>query len=136
VAAGATLGNDRYLPDAWGTQILPELAPQAGDVLIEKPRQSPFYRTLLEDELRARGIEVVVVAGVTSNCCVDSTIRDAAMRDFDVLVLEDCVGAFAAEQHLHTATLENAARFFGVVATSADFLAALDRVPATAEDAS
>jgi nicotinamidase-related amidase len=127
-AAGAsgTLGNDRYLADAWGTQIVPELAPREGDVVIEKPRQSPFYRTPLEDELRGRGIETVVVAGVTTNCCVDSTIRDAAMRDFDVLVLEDCVAAFGAERHLHTATLENAARFFGVVASSSDLQAALD----------
>jgi len=131
-AAGATLGNDLYLPDAWGTQIVASLAPQPGDVLIEKPRQSPFYRTSLEEELRARDVEFVVVAGVTTNCCVDSTIRDAAVRDFDVLVLEDCVGAFGAEQHLHTATLENAMRFFGVVTTSEVFLAGLERDAATA----
>jgi nicotinamidase-related amidase len=129
-AAAASLGNDRYLPDAWGTQIAPPLAGHPGDVLVEKPRQSPFFRTPLEDELRARQIDVVVVAGVTTNCCVDSTIRDAAMRDFDVLVLEDCVAAFGAERHLHTATLENASRFFGVVASSADFLAALGGRPA------
>jgi biuret amidohydrolase len=128
-AGAASLGNDRYLPHAWGSQIVPELAPRPGDVLIEKPRQTPFFRTSLEDELRSRGIEVVAVAGVTTNCCVDSTIRDAAVRDFDVLVLEDCVAAFGAEQHLHGATLENAARFFGVVATSTDFLAALPSLP-------
>jgi nicotinamidase-related amidase len=128
-AAAASLGNDRYLPDAWGTQIAPPLA-GLGDVLVEKARQSPFFGTPLEEELRARGIEVVVVAGVTTNCCVDSTIRDASMRDFDVLVLEDCVAAFGAERHLHTATLENAARFFGVVAPSADFLAVLGGGPA------
>jgi nicotinamidase-related amidase len=129
-AAAASLGNDRYLPDAWGTQIAPPLAGHAGDVLVEKPRQSPFFRTGLENELRARGVEVVVVAGVTTNCCVDSTIRDASMRDFDVLVLDDCVAAFGAERHLHTATLENASRFFGVVTSSADFLAALGGVRA------
>jgi nicotinamidase-related amidase len=131
-AGNATLGNDRYLPDAWGTQIVPALGPRPGDVLIEKPRQSPFFGTKLEQELRARAIEVVIVAGVTTNCCVDSTIRDAAVRDFDVLVLEDCVAAFGAEQHLHTATLENAARFFGVVVPSVDFLGQLG-VPVHAE---
>ena len=124
-AAAATLGNDRYLAEAWGTQIVEPLAPQAGDLLIEKPRQSPFHGTPLEAELRRRDVEFVVVTGVTTNCCVDSTIRDAAVRDFEVLVLEDCVGAFGAERHLHAATLENAARFFGVVTTSEVFLAAL-----------
>ena len=94
-AAAASLGNDRYLPDAWGSQIVPQLTGHAGDVVVEKSRQSPFFRTPLEDELRARGIEVVVVAGVTTNCCVDSTIRDASMRDFDVLVLGDCVAGSA-----------------------------------------
>lgn len=123
-AAAGTLGNARYLPDAWGTQIVPELLP-FGDVVIEKPRQSPFYETSLEGELRARNLDTVVVAGVTTNCCVDCTIRDAAVRDFDVLVLSDCVGAFAAERHLHDATLENAGRFFGVVSTADEFLVAL-----------
>jgi nicotinamidase-related amidase len=123
-AAAGTLGGARYLPDAWGTQIVPELLPYA-DVVIDKPRQSPFYETSLEGELRARNCEYIVVAGVTTNCCVDCTIRDAAVRDFDVLVLSDCVGAFAAERHLHDATLENAARFFGVVSTSDAFLSAL-----------
>lgn len=123
-APAATLGNSRYDPEAWGTQIVPDVA-ELGDLLIEKPRQSPFYRTELEQELRSRGISYVVVAGVTTNCCVDCTIRDAAVRDFDVLVLSDCVAAFAAEHHLHHATLENAARFFGVVADGDEFLAAL-----------
>jgi biuret amidohydrolase len=123
-AAAGTLGNSRYLPDAWGTQILPELLEHC-DVVVDKPRQSPFYETPLEGELRTRGIEFVAVAGVTTNCCVDCTIRDASVRDFDVLVLDDCVGAFAAERHLHDATLENAGRFFGVVAGSGAFLEAL-----------
>lgn len=123
-AAPATLGNSRYDADAWGTQILPAVA-EHGDLLIEKPRQSPFHRTALDDELKARGIEFVAIAGVTTNCCVDCTIRDAAVRDYDVLVLSDCVAAFGAERHLHDATLENAERFFGMVASSGDFLAAL-----------
>jgi biuret amidohydrolase len=123
-AAPGTLGNARYLPDAWGTQIVPELQ-RPGDLVVDKPRQSPFHRTDLEETLRSRGIDTVVVTGVTTNCCVDSTIRDASVRDFDVLVLADCVGAFAAERHLHDATLENAGRFFGVVATSDDLYAAL-----------
>jgi nicotinamidase-related amidase len=123
-APAGTLGNSRYAPDAWGTQIVPEVAAH-GDLVVEKPRQSPFHRTDLEEELRSRGLEYIAVAGVTTNCCVDCTIRDAAVRDFDVLVLSDCVAAFGAERHLHDATLENAARFFGVVARGDELLAAL-----------
>jgi nicotinamidase-related amidase len=73
--------------------------------VIEKPRQSAFYRTSLGDDLVARGIDAVAIAGVTTNCCVDTTARDAYMRDLDVVVLSDGVAAFGRERHLHDATL-------------------------------
>ncbi len=126
-AAPATLGNDRYAPGAWGTAITDELTPTARDIVIEKPRQSGFYRTTLGDDLAARGIDTVAIAGVTTNCCVDTTTRDAFMRDLDVIVLSDAVAAFGQERHLHDATLENLALFFGVVATSGELLTGLRR---------
>jgi nicotinamidase-related amidase len=121
-AAPATRGSDRYLPGAWGTAIADELTPAADDLVVEKPRQSGFYRTSLQEELARRDIETIAIAGVTTNCCVDTTARDAFMRDFDVIVLSDAVAAFGQERHLHDATLENLALFFGVVATSAELL--------------
>jgi nicotinamidase-related amidase len=124
-APPATRGNDRYAPGAWGTTIADELVPGAGDLVIEKPRQSGFYRTTLADDLAARGVDTVAIAGVTTNCCVDTTARDAFMRDLDVVVLSDGVAAFGRERHLHDATLENLALFFGVVATSDELLAGL-----------
>jgi ureidoacrylate peracid hydrolase len=123
--AGERRGNDRYARGAWGTGIAEAVRPEPGDIVVEKPRQSGFYRTDLEAQLRYRGVSTIAVAGVTTNCCVDTTVRDAYMRDFDVLVLSDAVAAFGAERHLHDATLENLALFFGVVAPSDDFLAAI-----------
>lgn len=125
-AAPATVGNDRYLPGAWGTQIVDELSPLAADLVVEKPRQSGFFRTRLAESIAAHGIDTLAVTGVTTNCCVDTTVRDAFMRDLDVVVLADAVAAFGAERHLHSSTLENLALFFGVVATAADYRAALD----------
>ena len=127
-AGPGTLGQDMYEPGAWGTELAVE--PVEGALVVEKERQSPFHRTRLEEELRAGGIDTVAVCGVTTNCCVDCTVRDAHVRDFDVVLLSDCVGAFGAERHLHDATLQNAERFFGVVVPSAAFLDALDGVRA------
>jgi ureidoacrylate peracid hydrolase len=123
--SGERRGNDRYLRGAWGTEIADGVRPQPGDLVVEKPRQSGFHRTSLEELLRERGVTTLAVTGVTTNCCVDTTVRDAYMRDFDVLVLADAVAAFGAERHLHDATLENIALFFGVVAPSDAFLAVL-----------
>lgn len=120
-ADAATLGNARYVRGAPGTRIVEELTPRDGDLVIEKERPSAFFRTALEDELRARGLDTLILTGVTTNCCVDTTARDASMRDFDVLVLSDMTAAFGAEHHLHDASLANLERFFGVVA-SADAL--------------
>jgi nicotinamidase-related amidase len=121
-APPATRGSDRYLPGAWGTALADELTPAGHDLVVEKPRQSGFVRTTLQTELERRRIETVAIAGVTTNCCVDTTARDAFMRDLDVIVLSDAVAAFGQERHLHEATLENLALFFGIVATSAELL--------------
>jgi ureidoacrylate peracid hydrolase len=116
-------GQDMYAPGTWGTALV--LEPAEGDPVFAKERQSPFHRTGLEDALRERGIDTVAVAGVTTNCCVDCTIRDAHVRDFDVVVLTDCVAAFGAERHLHDATLANAEKFFGILLASDEFAAAV-----------
>ncbi len=126
-AAPGTRGNDRYAPGAWGTAIVDALAPTEADLVIEKPRQSGFYRTTLHDDLLRRGVDTIAIAGVTTNCCVDTTARDAFMRDLDVVVLSDCVAAFGRERHLHDSALENLALFFGVVMTSDELVAALGR---------
>ena len=106
---------DQFVPGSWGWQLVDALQPQVDELVIRKPRYDAFLRTSLEDDLRTRGVDTVVVAGVITNCCVDTTARSAFMRGFDVLVLEDCIGAFAEERDLHDAALRNLSLLFAVV---------------------
>lgn len=87
-----------------GWQIIPELSPVAGELVIDKPGKSSFYRTDLAAQLKKRGITRLVVTGVTSDCCVQSTIRDAFEHGFECVLLEDCTAAVETENH--EATLE------------------------------
>jgi ureidoacrylate peracid hydrolase len=109
---------DQFVPCSWGWQLVDAFEPQADELVIRKPRYDAFLRTSLEDELRIRGIETVVVGGVITNCCVDTTARSAFMRGLDVLVLEDCVGTFAEERDLHDAALRNLSLLFAVIGDS------------------
>jgi len=101
------------------------------DEIVVKHRSSAFYNTTLEPELRIKGVQVLIVAGTTTSFCVESTVRDAYMRDFDVLLPAECVADTddAAQQ----ATLVNTDRFHGVV-TNIDAIARAigARVPAGA----
>lgn len=110
---------DQFAPGSWGWQLVDGLEPRDGELVVHKPRYDAFVRTSLEEDLRARGIDTVVVTGVITNCCVDTTARSAFMRGFDVLVLEDCVATFAEERDLHDAALRNLSLLFAVVGTSA-----------------
>ena len=101
------------------------LEPRDGEPVIQKPRYDAFLRTTLEDDLRARGVDTVVVGGVITNCCVDTTARSAFMRGFGVLVLEDCVGTFGQERDLHDASLRNLSLLFAVVHDSSVLLEAV-----------
>lgn len=87
-----------------GWQIIPELAPQPDELVINKPGKSSFHRTELAAELERRGISRLVVAGVTSDCCVQSTVRDGYEHGIECVLLEDCTAA--VESRNHEATLE------------------------------
>jgi len=115
-------GTNCFVPGAWGTQIVDELSPQPEDVVIEKNRYDVLYNTPLDSELRSRGIDTLVMAGVTTNCCVETTTRDAFIRDYHCLVLSDCVAAFKNEADLHEASLRNLGLFFAVIATADEFV--------------
>jgi nicotinamidase-related amidase len=118
-------GSDYFAPDAWGTQIVEDIVPSPDDVVVRKPRYDGFYNTQLDEELRSRGIDTLAIVGVTTNCCVDTTTRDAFMRGFHVLVLADCVAAFGNEWDLHEASLKNLSLLFAVIGTSDDFVRVL-----------
>lgn len=116
---------DQFVPGSWGWSLVDALGPEESELVAEKPRDDAFLRTTLEDDLRARGVSTVVVSGVITNCCVDTTARSAFMRGFDVLVLGDCVATFAEERDLHDAALRNLAQLFAVVRDSSTLQEAL-----------
>ncbi|MDO6728218.1 isochorismatase family cysteine hydrolase [Cognatishimia sp. 1_MG-2023] len=102
-----------------GFQIIPELEPKTGETIIDKSTFGAFTYTELDTILRGKGITHVVVCGVTTQCCVEGTLREAVDRGYYVLTLADCCGAF--EEHLHQGTLtaiQSEAHLFGWIADS------------------
>lgn len=73
--------------------------PQLGDIHIEKRLYSSFVGTALDEQLRARGIDTLVVCGFTTECCVDSTVRDAFHRNYNVFVVSDACAAYEPDLH-------------------------------------
>ncbi|MBZ9663076.1 cysteine hydrolase [Mesorhizobium sp. ESP-6-4] len=76
--------------DTWGTDIVNDLKPEAGDVVVYKTRFSGFYETELDSVLKTAGIKHLIVTGCTTSVCVESTIRDAFFRDYHCTLLTDC----------------------------------------------
>ena len=103
-------------PEAPGSTFDPCLNPQAGDIEVVKQRYSAFIGTRLDDILRERGIISIVVLGLTTNVCVQSTARDAWQRDYETITLADCCAEIGPGSH--DASLAWTARNFGAVCTS------------------
>jgi ureidoacrylate peracid hydrolase len=82
-----------------GQEIVAELAPEPGDLVVRKYRSSGFWGTNLDMLLRSNGIETVVVTGCTTEGCVESTARDALFNDYYVVLPEDCVASDDSRQH-------------------------------------
>jgi nicotinamidase-related amidase len=109
-----------------GHDIIAELYPVPGEPVIDKPGKGAFYRTDLEAHLRERGIENLLVCGVTTEVCVNTTVREANDRGFRCIVLADCCASYFPE--LHRAGLDMIMAqggIFGWVSASAPVLAAL-----------
>ncbi|EJL32557.1 cysteine hydrolase family protein [Novosphingobium sp. AP12] len=100
------------------------VAPEAGDLEIIKSRYDAFLETPLDARLRQRGIELLVITGVSTDCCVDSTTRAAFMRDYDVIVLADaCAGS---SPQSHDAALAALGRYAAAISDTDALVAALD----------
>jgi nicotinamidase-related amidase len=109
-----------FVKGEWGAEIVDGLAPQPGDVIVEGKRGlDTFATTNLDFILRARGITTIALGGFLTNCCVESTMRTAYEKGYDVITLSDCVAATSPEEH------ENAIKFdypmFSEVMTSEAF---------------
>ena len=114
-----------------GVQIWPEIAPQAGDIVMEKIRQSGFMYTRLEATLKELEVKNILVAGVATGACVECTARDAVARDYSVIVLSDVTSASGLpdlgwgevdSDTLQRVFLTNFAYHFGNVASTNELL--------------
>ena len=115
----------------WGYEIIDELAVQPEDWIVAKSRLSAFFQTNLEQLLRALGAETVLITGVLTNQCVGATCKDAMFRDFQPIVVEECVGT--ATPHLHAPAIEMISVGWGQVNTLEATLAELRAFPAVGE---
>jgi ureidoacrylate peracid hydrolase len=91
------------LDGSWGQQFVEGLMPGAGEPIVKKHRSSAFIHTELDRILRVNGIETVVVGGVVTQGCVESTLRDASFYDYYTVLVEDCVAT--TSQPLHEASM-------------------------------
>jgi len=110
-----------------GHDIIPELYPAPGEPVIDKPGKGAFYQTDLELMLKNREIDTLLVCGVTTEVCVNTTVREANDRGFRCVVLSDCCASYFPEFHAAgLAMIKAQGGIFGWVTASPQVLAALD----------
>jgi len=116
--------KDLCRKNTWGSEFF-HLAPEDEDVIVIKHRYSAFINTRFDSVLRAMEIDTLLMAGVSTNICVESTARDGFMLDYDILLLSDCTGAFTREEY--DMSLKTIDKFFGSVTSSAEIMESLKR---------
>jgi len=111
----------------WGAEFYKGISPLPSERVVIKHRYSAFINTDLNTVLKARNIQSVLVCGVATNVCVETTARDGYMFDYYVTMIDDCSAAY--ETKLHLGTLENMRRHFGLVASSGEIIEAWNELP-------
>lgn len=106
----------------WDYEMVPELKPQPGDLLVPKTRYSGFFNSTLDCTLRARGVRHLVFTGIATNVCVEATLRDAFHLEYFGVVLEDATHQLGSPA-IQAASIYNIETFFGWVASVEDFCA-------------
>jgi nicotinamidase-related amidase len=111
-----------------GWEIVPELAPRPGEIIIDKPGYSAFYATDLERILTAKSVRRLIFTGVTTDVCVHSTLRSAVDRGYECVLVEDGCAATAMENHRAAVnTIMTEGGIFGAVTTTHAICSALGR---------
>ncbi len=106
ILAGVVATN-AFVKGAWGAQIVDDVAPAEGDIVIEGKRGlDTFASTNLDFILRSKGIKNVALGGFLTNCCVESTMRSAYEKGFNVFTLTDCVAATSQAEHENAITYD------------------------------
>ncbi|MGQ0777340.1 MAG: cysteine hydrolase family protein [Pseudonocardiales bacterium] len=117
----------------YGHDIIDELSPLPGEMVIDKPGKGSFTGTDLGQRLVAAGITSLVVTGVTTEVCVHTTVREANDRGYECLVLSDCVGSYFPEfQRVGLAMIAAQGGIFGWIAPSSGYLAVLQEISSAA----
>ena len=124
--------SSAFVKGTWGAEIVGDLTPADGDIVLEGKRGlDAFASTNLDFILRSKGIETVVLSGFLTNCCVESTMRSAYERGYEVITLTDCVAGTGEAEHANAITYDYP--MFSKPTTSTDFLAALTGALASAD---
>jgi nicotinamidase-related amidase len=111
-------------PAADWADIVPELGPEPGDIVIAKHQWGAFYGTDLDLQLRRRGIDTILLAGIATNRGVESTARDAYERGYEQVFVEDAMAAHSPEEHANT--VRTVFSRIGRVRSTVEVLAALE----------
>lgn len=121
-----------FVKGTWGCEIVGDVEPAGEDIVIEGKRGlDAFGSTNLDFILRSKGITTIALAGFLTNCCVESTMRSAYERGYEVITLTDAVGATSSEEHANAITYDYP--MFSKPTTTDEFVAALVGETASAD---
>ena len=116
--------SNAFVKGSWGAEIVGDLTPADGDIVLEGKRGlDAFASTNLDFILRSKGIETVALGGFLTNCCVESTMRSAYERGYEVITLTDCLAGTSPEEHANAITYDYP--MFSKPMTGGDFEVAL-----------
>lgn len=113
-----TITTNSLAAGTWDVEVIDRLTPQPGDIVIDKNRPSAFINTPLEGILRNLRIQSLVICGITTNICVETTARDASQRDYDTFVVSDATAEY--DSNRYAVAIQTLAFLFARVVTVED----------------